>query len=193
MIFVCRSCSIRSWASGVIQFSAALEQKPQVVVVVGAEYLPDEPPLLEPGGRRLRSRAVRSAGRSRAGSWSQLEPAHGPWARARERREQAIRGGRPSAVLIIPRRPAARSFDATSRDRDPDPLQQRRRAEPDHLFPAQGDARSLEARRSSTAGSRRDKMPPELRRADPGEGRGRGDRAARCGGSVWAGCFRSCW
>src|SRR5215472_17453270 len=31
---------------GVVQFSAAFEQKPRTVTVIGAEYLPESPPLL---------------------------------------------------------------------------------------------------------------------------------------------------
>src|ERR1700722_11170050 len=33
---------------GIVQFSAAFEQKPRTVLVIGAEYLPAEPPLLNP-------------------------------------------------------------------------------------------------------------------------------------------------
>src|SRR5436305_4340357 len=33
---------------GVVQFSAAFEQKPRTVLVVGAENLPETPPLLNP-------------------------------------------------------------------------------------------------------------------------------------------------
>ena len=35
---------------GIIQATAAREKKPRIVVVVGAEYLPTEVPLLSPGG-----------------------------------------------------------------------------------------------------------------------------------------------
>ena len=46
MIFVLPILLYPILGIGIVQFSAAFEQKPRTVVVVGAEYLPDEPPLL---------------------------------------------------------------------------------------------------------------------------------------------------
>ena len=66
MIFVLPILLYPILGIGVIQFAAALEQKPRIVVVVGAEYLPKAPPLLESERRRLQSRPLRLAGRGRA-------------------------------------------------------------------------------------------------------------------------------
>ncbi len=67
MIFVLPILLYPILGIGVVQFSAAFEQKPRTVVVIGAEYLPETPPLLNARARRLRPRAVRLAGRGRRG------------------------------------------------------------------------------------------------------------------------------
>src|SRR5215470_17228609 len=46
MIFVLPILLYPLLGIGIVQLSAAFEQKPRTVVVVGAEYLPDSPPLL---------------------------------------------------------------------------------------------------------------------------------------------------
>ena len=109
------------------------------------------PPLLNAERRRLQSRALRFARRGRA-CWScSAEPADGPWGKPETPRAGDPRAGWPRRSWSIPRDlPAA--APRRERRRDPDPVQQRRRAEPDHLSAAQGGARSLEARASSTAG-----------------------------------------
>src|SRR5271154_4495450 len=48
MIFVLPILLYPILGIGVVQFSAAFEQKPRTVLVVGAEYLPEKPPLLNP-------------------------------------------------------------------------------------------------------------------------------------------------
>ena len=58
MIFVLPILLYPILGIGVIKFASALEQKPRLVVVVGAEYLPEDPPLLESQRRRLQSGAV---------------------------------------------------------------------------------------------------------------------------------------
>ena len=50
MIFVLPILLYPILGIGVIKFASALEQKPRLVVVVGAEYLPNSPPLLNPNG-----------------------------------------------------------------------------------------------------------------------------------------------
>ena len=50
MIFVLPILLYPILGIGVTQFAIALEQKPRVVVVVGAEYLPKAPSLLNPAG-----------------------------------------------------------------------------------------------------------------------------------------------
>ena len=50
MIFVLPILLYPILGMGVLQFSAAFEQKPRTVVVVGAEFLPEAPPLLNARG-----------------------------------------------------------------------------------------------------------------------------------------------
>jgi sodium transport system permease protein len=50
MIFVLPILLYPILGIGVVKFAMALEQKPRGVVVIGAEYLPKAPPLLNPGG-----------------------------------------------------------------------------------------------------------------------------------------------
>src|SRR4051795_10294473 len=46
MIFVLPILLYPILGIGIVQFSAAFEQKPRTVMVVGAEHLPPDPPLL---------------------------------------------------------------------------------------------------------------------------------------------------
>src|SRR5215213_3881183 len=48
MIFVLPILLYPILGIGIVQFSAAFEQKPRTVLVVGAEHLPPDPPLLNP-------------------------------------------------------------------------------------------------------------------------------------------------
>jgi sodium transport system permease protein len=101
MIFVMPILLYPILGIGASQFASALEQKPLVVVVVGAEYLPLSPPLLNPGGNGFNPALFDSpveAGRLIV----RREPAAGPWADPRAS-EQAIRDGRAQAVIVIPR------------------------------------------------------------------------------------------
>ena len=61
MIFVLPILLYPILGYGMIQVAAALEQKPRIVVVVGAEYLPAEVPLLNPGGDGFNPRLLRFA------------------------------------------------------------------------------------------------------------------------------------
>jgi sodium transport system permease protein len=85
---------------GILQVTAAREQKPRVVVVVGAEYLPADQPLLNPAGDAFYPSLLTSA---REGTTLQVrcEPEKGPWATPAHRLE-AVRNGTASAVVMIP-------------------------------------------------------------------------------------------
>ena len=101
MIFVLPILLYPMLGIGVVQFAAALEQKPRVVVVVGAEYLPKSPPLLNPSGDSFNPAFFDSPGESER-LLVLRESASGPWRDARQG-EQAIRSSKASAVVIIPR------------------------------------------------------------------------------------------
>src|SRR5271157_830209 len=85
---------------GIIQATAAREKKPRIVVVVGAEHLPTEEPLLSPAGDGFNPRLVDSL-QDPSPLLVQPESGQGPWG-SPERREQAIRDGTASAVMVIP-------------------------------------------------------------------------------------------
>ncbi|MGZ3391522.1 MAG: ABC transporter permease subunit/CPBP intramembrane protease, partial [Isosphaeraceae bacterium] len=85
---------------GIIQATAAREKKPRIVVVVGAEYLPTEVPLLSPGGDGFNLRLLDPL-QDTSPLLVQPESGQGPWGTP-ERREQAIRDGTASAVMVIP-------------------------------------------------------------------------------------------
>ena len=85
---------------GVVQFSAAFEQKPRTVLVIGAEYLPEKPPLLnaqrdgfDPGLFDTEAEAERLK--------VKLQKSEGRWLESAYRRE-AIRAGVADAILPIP-------------------------------------------------------------------------------------------
>src|SRR4051794_25321497 len=101
MIFVLPILLYPILGIGVIQFSAALEQKPRMVVLVGVENLPTAPRLLNASGDgfnpdlfETQADADRLVVRA--------EPASGHWGDPAWR-EQAIRHGLASAVMVIPR------------------------------------------------------------------------------------------
>jgi sodium transport system permease protein len=85
---------------GILKVVAAMEKKPRLVVVVGAENLPQEQPLLDPKGNGFNQGLFDSP--LEAGLLVvQRESSQGPWA-APEYRQQAIREGLASAVMVIP-------------------------------------------------------------------------------------------
>ena len=69
-------------------------------MVVGAEYLPTEEPLLSPGGDGFDPRLFDPLHET-SPLLVQPESGRGPWG-SPERREQAIRDGTASAVMVIP-------------------------------------------------------------------------------------------
>ena len=85
---------------GILQLSTAFEQKPRLVVVVGAEHLPATPPLLNPSRdgfvASLFSRP-KDADRLKV----RVESADSPWLRP-EAIRTAIQGGVADAVITIP-------------------------------------------------------------------------------------------
>ena len=100
MIFVLPILLYPMLGIGVVQFAAALEQKPRVVVVVGAEFLANSPPLLNPAGDGFNPAYFDSPGEAEK-LLVLRETASGPWG-DQKRCEQAIRSGQASAVMIIP-------------------------------------------------------------------------------------------
>ncbi|MFI5460307.1 MAG: ABC transporter permease subunit/CPBP intramembrane protease [Isosphaerales bacterium] len=101
MIFVMPILLYPILGIGAFQFATLLEQKPLVVVVVGAEYLPKAPPLLNPtrdGFNPALFDSPAEAGRVVV----RPEPASSPMGDPRSS-EQAIRNGRAQAVMVIPR------------------------------------------------------------------------------------------
>ena len=86
--------------AGVLQFAAALQEKPRRVVVVGAERLPKAPALLAPEGEGFNpslfdesAEAARLTVERRADAGEWANPAF---------REEAVRDGDASAVMVIP-------------------------------------------------------------------------------------------
>ena len=149
------------------------------------------PPLLESRRRRLRSRALRYAGRGRAAG------------RAAGAGDRAL--GRPATCA------SRRSATATAVGGDGDPARPARAArarratidipiqynsvdEPSQITYLRLKELLDRWQRAIVDGRlKRDQKTAELHRADPGQGRGRGDRAARSGAASGAGSSRSCW
>ncbi|WP_165245396.1 ABC transporter permease subunit/CPBP intramembrane protease [Paludisphaera soli] len=86
--------------AGVLQFAAAIQERPRLVVIVGAEHLPKAPPLLDAEGKGLNPDLFDSAAEA-ARLEVALQPDDGPWGEP-ARREQAVRNGDASAVLVVP-------------------------------------------------------------------------------------------
>jgi len=100
MIFVMPILLYPILGFGASQFASALEQKPMVVVVVGAEYLPKAPALLNSNGNGFSPALFDSpAGAERL--VVRPEPASSPRGDPRQS-EQAIRDGKAQAVMVIP-------------------------------------------------------------------------------------------
>jgi sodium transport system permease protein len=99
MIFVLPILLYPMLVMGIIPFAAALEHKPRIVVLIGAENLPQTPRLLTPEGGFNPDLFDSPAEAERL--VVQVEPSSGPWGDP-VRREQAIRRGLASAVVVIP-------------------------------------------------------------------------------------------
>ena len=142
---------------GVLKVAAAMEKKPQAGGGRGGRAPAQGPAAAERRGQRLRPRPLRFARRRPALLLVQRERGDGPWGEPRgpraghPRRPGRGRHGHPG-------RPAA-AVPREERRRDPDPLPERRRAQPDHLPPAPGSPRPLEARDRRRADRKQDKLP----------------------------------
>jgi sodium transport system permease protein len=99
MIFVLPILLYPMLGFGVSQFTAAIEQKPRIVVVVGAEFLENAPPLLNPTQNGFHPAYFDSPAEAEKMPVV-AQSASGPWAEPR-RRELAIRSGEASAVMIL--------------------------------------------------------------------------------------------
>ena len=83
-----------------VQFTAAFEQKPRVVVVVGAEHLPAEPALLDPSKTAFLASLFDNLGES-SRMEVVLQPQGGAYADA-EARRTALREGKADAIVLLP-------------------------------------------------------------------------------------------
>ena len=100
MIFVLPILLYPILGMGVLKFAATLEEKPRIVVVVGAENLPKVPSLLNAAGDGFNPDLFDSPIEAER-LVVQQEPRSGPWGDP-EWREQEIRHGTASAVVVIP-------------------------------------------------------------------------------------------
>jgi sodium transport system permease protein len=100
MIFVLPILLYPVLGIGVVQFSAAFEQKPRRVLVIGAEHLPESPPLLN-ARRDGFDRSLFDADDEAERLKVTLERSEGPWLNP-EYRKQAVRAGEADAILPIP-------------------------------------------------------------------------------------------
>src|SRR4051794_11790747 len=87
---------------GIIQVTAAMEKKPRLVVVVGAEHLPraQQEPLLNSEGNGFNPRLFDSPQEASL-LIAECVPGEGRWASS-EVQEQAVRSGLAAAVMVIP-------------------------------------------------------------------------------------------
>jgi sodium transport system permease protein len=100
MIFVLPILLYPLLGYGMVQFSATLEQKPRIVLVLGAESLPDSPSLLSPSRDGFDPTLFDTPAEAER-LVVRAEPASGPWADPM-RLQQAIHGGGVSAAMVIP-------------------------------------------------------------------------------------------
>ena len=100
MIFVLPILLYPMLGVGLLKFAEALEQKPRLVVVVGAEFLSSSPALLNPSGNGFNPDFFDSPGEAEK-LIVLSQSASGPWGDPGAR-EQAIRSGTASAVMIVP-------------------------------------------------------------------------------------------
>jgi sodium transport system permease protein len=101
MIFVLPLLLYPMIGFGFFQFAAAQEQKPLMVILIGAEFLANSPPLLNQRGDGFDQAFFDSPGEAEK-LRAKAVSASGEWGDVR-RGEQAIRSGEASAVVIIPR------------------------------------------------------------------------------------------
>ena len=85
---------------GILQFSAALEQKPRRIVVVGAEHLPASPRLLVPGGDGFSPDLFDNPAEAAKLRVTVAEPGS-IWDKP-QASQVAVRGGEADAIVIVP-------------------------------------------------------------------------------------------
>src|SRR5580704_10143172 len=100
MIFVLPILLYPMLGIGLLKVAEALDQKARDVVVVGAEFLANSPPLMNPAGDGFNPAFFDSPGEAEKLRVVR-ESASGPWADPR-RGELAIRSGEASAVMVVP-------------------------------------------------------------------------------------------
>jgi sodium transport system permease protein len=100
MIFVVPILLYPLLGLGVLQLSVAFEQKPRTVVVVGAEYLPESPKLLNATRDGFDPSLFDTPGEQRL-LGVMVEPVHSYWSEPAQRRE-GLRSGLADAVVVIP-------------------------------------------------------------------------------------------
>ncbi len=100
MIFVLPILLYPMLGIGLLKVAEALEQKARVVVVLGAEFLPSSPPLLNTSGDGFNPSFFDLPGEAEK-LQVMRESASGPWGDPR-RCEMAIRSGQASAVMFVP-------------------------------------------------------------------------------------------
>jgi len=114
MIFVLPILLYPILGMSVVQFSAAFEQKARRVLVVGPEFLPEQPPLLNPSKKEFLPSLFDTPAEA-----SKLEvithPAEEPWT-SEARREEAIRTREADALVVIPPDLITRLNSASSAD-----------------------------------------------------------------------------
>ena len=101
MIFVLPILLYPILGIGVSKFAMAFDQQPRAVVVVGAEYLPPTPALLNSTGDGFNPALFDTPAEADRMVVRQ-EAANSPWGR-HDVRERAIRNGDVAAVMVIPR------------------------------------------------------------------------------------------
>jgi len=100
MIFVLPILLYPILGIGVLKFTEAFEQKPRTVVVVGAENLPDDPPLLNET-RNGFNPALFDTDAEAQRLVVKVEPPGDPWSNA-DYRKKATRAGLADAVVPVP-------------------------------------------------------------------------------------------
>src|SRR3954471_14742028 len=97
MIFVLPIMLYPLLGYGVVAFTAAFEQKPRTVLVVGAEHLPEQPPLLNPQGDGFAAALFDTPDETTRLKVTR-QGAEGPWLDPNHRK-LAVRAGLADAVV----------------------------------------------------------------------------------------------
>jgi sodium transport system permease protein len=101
MIFILPILLYPILGMGIMQLQAAFEQKPRTVLVIGPEFLPRTPALLNPGRDGFDPQLFDTPGEAELLK-VRLEPAEGDWLE-QARRDAAVRRREAEAVLLVPK------------------------------------------------------------------------------------------